>query len=154
MASEDVDVRHHRQLHDDDEEEQARGLCYVGRHHGAFGVRLCVIRAVTASSAEKSTYGAIWICLYNAVSLWPTCVTTPIRMPAGKSDGYCFDCVPAVTITSPCCTFASFGTKSSRSEPSPWPCRTSPFAPVFGSRAGTALVSSVSSVTCALLPVT
>ena len=55
MAAEDVDVRHHRQLNHDDEEQQPCGLRYVGRHQGAFGVRLCVISAVTASSAEKST---------------------------------------------------------------------------------------------------
>ena len=55
MAAEDVDVRHHRQLNHDDEEQQPCGFRCVSRHQGAFGVRLCVINAVTASSDEKST---------------------------------------------------------------------------------------------------
>jgi hypothetical protein len=55
VAAEDVDVRHHRQLNHDDEKQQPCGLRYVSRHQGAFGVRLWVISAVTASSAEKST---------------------------------------------------------------------------------------------------
>src|SRR5207244_4036916 len=110
VAAEDRDVRHDRELQHDREEEQAGCLRQVGRHHGAFGIFLFVIRAVTASSDEKSTNGSIWICLYGAVSLCPTLVTTPIGMSAGKSDGYCFERLPAVTITSPTDTCLSFVT--------------------------------------------
>src|SRR5712691_128061 len=63
MTAEDVDVRHNRQLDDDHEKEQPSRLAGVGEHHGAFGIRLWVISAVTASSEEKSTKGSIWICL-------------------------------------------------------------------------------------------
>src|SRR6476469_9337147 len=150
MAAEDRHLGHDRQLDHDDEEHQHARLRDVGRHHGACGFFFFVINAVTASSDEKSTNGWIWICLNGAVSLWPTLITYPIGMFAGKSDGYCFDRVPAVTITSPSLTSLSFVMRSTISEPSPSPCRTMPpVAPVFWSRACTALLSSVSSVTSA-----
>ena len=59
MAAEDVDVRQHRELDDDDDEQQSCGLGRIDSHQGPFGVRLWVISAVTASSVEKSTYGSI-----------------------------------------------------------------------------------------------
>ena len=59
MAPEDRDLRHDRELHDHGEEEEDGSLGSVGRRHGAFGFRFFVIRAVTASSDEKSTNG--WI---------------------------------------------------------------------------------------------
>ena len=78
---------------------------------------LLVINAVTASSDVKSTYGWIWICLYGAVSLCPALVTQPIGIPAGNSDGYLLERVPAVTITSPAVTCLSFVTRSTIREP-------------------------------------
>ena len=75
-------------------------------------------------------------------------------MLAGKSDGYCFERVPAVTITSPSATRLSFVTRSTIRELSPSPWRTTPNAPVSWSRACTALLSSVSSVTSAAVPET
>src|SRR5256885_17087398 len=111
-------------MDDDDEEQQPRGLRRIRRHQGTFGVRLCVISAVTASSDEKSTNGSIWICLYRAVSLWPTLVTTPIWIPCGKSDGYLLERVTAVTIKSSARTFCSLRSKSRIREPYSWHCRT------------------------------
>src|SRR5262249_21104128 len=87
-TGEDLDARNDRELNDDDEEQQSRCLGDVRPHHGAFGLFFWVTRAVTASSEEKSTNGLISTCLYGAVSLWPTCVTTPIGIPRGNSDGY------------------------------------------------------------------
>src|SRR5213592_2446667 len=112
MAVEDRDLRHDRQLDHDSEEEKSSRLCDVGGHHGAAGFRFFVIIAVTASSDEKSTNGWIWICLNGAVSLWPTLTTYPIGMLAGNSDGYCFERVPAVTMTSPSVTCLSLVTRS------------------------------------------
>src|SRR5512133_2512221 len=152
MPAEDRDLRHDRQLDHDREEEERPGLRNVGGHHGACGFRFFVINAVTASSDEKSTNGWIWICLNGAVSLWPTLTTYPIGMLAGKSDGYCFERVPAVTMTSPSVTSLSLVTRSTISDPWPSPWRTTPNAPVSWSRACTALLSSVSSVTSAALP--
>src|SRR5262249_11572638 len=144
MTAEDRDLRHDRQLDHDGEEEQRDRLRNVGSHHGACGFFFFVISAVTASSEEKSTKGWIWICLNGAVSLWPTLITSPIGMFAGKSDGYCFERVPAVTITSPSLTSLSFVMRSTINDPSPSPWRTMPpVAPVFWSRACTALLSSV-----------
>src|SRR2546423_8325075 len=101
MPAEDVDVRHDRQLDDDHEEQEQGRLRDIGKHQGAFGIRLWVINAVTASRDPKSTNGWIWICLYSAVSLCPTLVTIPIGIPRGNSEGYCFERVPAVTMISP-----------------------------------------------------
>ena len=56
MAAEDLDVRDDRELDDDDEEEQGRGLETVREHQRAF---FRETSAVTASRDEKSTNGSI-----------------------------------------------------------------------------------------------
>jgi hypothetical protein len=63
VAAEDLDVRDDRELHNHRDEEQSCGLRRVRGHQGAFGVRLRVMSAVTASSEEKSTNGVICTCL-------------------------------------------------------------------------------------------
>jgi len=55
MTTEDVDVRHHRQLDYDDKEQQSRGFSLRRPASGRLWSSLCVISAVTASSAAKST---------------------------------------------------------------------------------------------------
>jgi len=56
MTTEDVDVRHHRQLDYDDKEQQSRGFrCRRPASGRALEFAWCVISAVTASSAAKST---------------------------------------------------------------------------------------------------
>src|ERR671931_63167 len=104
-AVEEVDLREDRDLQDHGNEQESRRLGGVGGDHGATGTRLFETSAVTESSEPKLTYGSIWIVLKYAVSVWPTLATLPIWMPIGKSDGYCFDCVPAVMMTSPARTF-------------------------------------------------